>query len=64
MSGLELFAIAIIASVVYITVTAFSGVLVSHDYEEAIPIAWMTGCALFVVVILLWAKGEPFPAGR
>lgn len=61
MSGLELFAVAIIASVVYIAVTAFSGALVSDDYEETNFIAWMTGCALFVAVILLWAIGEPFP---
>ena len=64
MSGLELFGLAIIASVIYITVTAFLGVLADNDYEGTIFAAWMIGCALFVAVILLWAKGEPFPIGR
>lgn len=64
MSGLELFGLAIIASVIYITVTAFLGVLADNDYETTIFAAWIIGCAFFVVVILLWAKGEPFPIGR
>lgn len=64
MSDLELFAIGIIAVIVYIVVTAISGLMGGQDFEEFTQIGWLAGCVLFVLVILLWAKGEPFPIGR
>ena len=61
MSGLELFAIAIIAFVVYIAVT-FVCTTFSTDYDEDfIGIVWLSGAAMFVTIIVMWAMGEPFP---
>lgn len=64
MSGLELFAIAIIAIFIYIAVIVFCGMLISRDYDDCLVLSWILGAGLFVVVIMLWAKGEPFPIGR
>ena len=64
MSGLELFGLAIIAIFIYIAVTVFCGLIISRDYDDCLVLSWILGAALFVVVILLWAKGEPFPIGR
>ena len=62
MSGLELFAIAIIAFVVYIAVTFVCATLVSTDYDEDfMGIVWLSGAAMFVTIIVMWAMGEPFP---
>lgn len=64
MSGLELFAIAIIAFVVYIAITFVCATLVSTDYDEDfMVIAWLSGAAMFVTIIVLWAVGQPFPLG-
>ena len=64
MSGLELFAVVIIAIIIYIAVTMFCSLLISLDYDECPILAWILGAGLFIVVVMMWAIGEPFPIGR
>jgi len=68
MSGLELFAIGVIAALMYALVTMFLAIIVQGEYGEIDGIggilAWIFGGVLFVIVVVLWASGIEFPFGR
>lgn len=64
MNWLEMFAIFVISILVYLIVTWFFGVMivdVVKDYNALPWGAWAIGALIFVVVVLAWAYGLPFP---
>lgn len=64
MSGLEIFAIGMLAVMFYCISTLLIGAIATDcDPDMMMFMAWILGIALFTIVVLAWASGKPFPIG-
>ena len=66
MQGLAIFGLIIVTVVIYCVSTLLVAIIINAvdiecgNVERFIFYAWLAGCALFEMVVLLWAT-KPFP---
>lgn len=61
MQGLAIFGLLIISAIIYCSITLIVSIFASMEDEDSyFGIAWVTGCVLFVIVVMFWAT-RPFP---
>ena len=59
-----MFAVGVISFLAYLIATGLFGVIIEND-ADGFPLgAWLFGALIFVVVVLAWADGLPFPLKR
>ena len=65
MQGLAVLGMIMVAAVFYCASTMLMASIINAiedgDIESFVFFAWFTGCVLFVLVVMLWGMGEPFP---
>ena len=61
MQGLAIVGLLIISASIYCLITLIVSIFASTGNEDLLfGLAWVTGCVLFAIIVMLWAT-RPFP---